>query len=296
MALISISNCPICDGTEFQLHLSCIDHTASQEKFLLKKCLKCNFVFTDPRPDETTINYYYKSEKYISHTGGTQNLIDKIYLKARKLTLRWKKKLVTKYSSPNKILDIGCGTGEFLQTMQDHGWTISGVEPTDHPRESAEKKTGTALFKSLAEIHNEKFNVITLWHVLEHLPDPNEALKRIHNLLEISGTVFIAVPNLKSYDAHYYQSEWAAYDVPRHFWHFDQKSMTKLLEKNNLSLVKIIPMQLDAYYVSLLSATYKYPKRSKVFNLFTAMIVGIQSNLLAKKTFEYSSLIYVVKR
>ena len=180
--------------------------------------------------------------------------------------------------------------------MKSHGWSISGVEPSPNARESSKKKTGVEIFKSLSEVPENNFNAITLWHVLEHLPDPNQALRAVYNLLNQSGTIFIAVPNLQSYDASHYQSFWAGYDVPRHLWHFDKKNMEILLKKNGLQIVKVLPMRLDSYYVSLLSESYKDPKQLKLLHLFSAFIIGLKSNLKARKTYAYSSLIYVVKR
>jgi len=296
MALISISNCPICAGTEFNAHLSCRDYTVSHENFSLKQCVTCQFVFTDPRPDDPSLANYYRSEKYISHTGGSQSLIDNIYLQTRKITLGWKRKLIKKYVSESTLLDVGCGTGEFLKEMQSNGWKISGIEPADKARKSAEGKTKTKIYSALSEIKEKDFNVITLWHVLEHLPDPNQALHQLHHLLNETGTIFIAVPNLKSYDANYYQSYWAAYDVPRHLWHFDQQSMKTILEKNGLQLVNTMPMRLDSFYVSLLSESYKHPKTPKFVHLIRAILLGLKSNFTARKTLDYSSLIYVVKR
>lgn len=296
MSLSSIFSCPICGGTQFKVHLDCIDYTTSQEKFTIKKCLACNLTFTDPRPDDAILSNYYQSDKYISHTGGNKSLVDNIYLLARKITLRWKRNLVKKYSEGNKILDVGCGTGEFLYEMKSHRWSISGVEPSSVARQSSKEKTGVEIFKSLKDITANNFNAITLWHVLEHLPDPNQALKTIYNLLNQSGTIFIAVPNLQSYDASYYQSFWAGYDVPRHLWHFDKNTMEKLLKKNGLELVKILPMRLDSFYVSLLSESYKDSKRTKLLQLFLAFLVGLKSNLKGRRNLDYSSLIYIVKR
>lgn len=296
MSLISIYSCPICDSSEFGNHSKCIDYTATQEQFTLKKCLRCNFVFTDPRPDEATLPRYYQSDKYISHTGGNASLIDNIYLLARKITLGWKRELVKKNSSGNKILDVGCGTGEFLREMKSSGWSISGVEPSPNARETSIKKTGVTIIDSLNNVTETNFDAITLWHVLEHLPDPRNALKTIYTLLNQSGTVFIAVPNLESYDAKHYKSFWAGYDVPRHLWHFDKQNMETLLKKNGLNLVQIIPMRLDSFYVSLLSESYKHPKRHKLLQLFFAFLTGLKSNIKGRSDLNYSSLIYVVKR
>jgi 2-polyprenyl-3-methyl-5-hydroxy-6-metoxy-1,4-benzoquinol methylase len=262
----------------------------------LRRCSQCQLVVTDPRPEETALADYYISDKYISHTGGNNTFIDKIYLMARKITLGWKRRLIEDNSNQNNILDIGCGTGEFLREMKTHGWNISGVEPSPTARESAEKNTGTNIHQHLSEVQAKDFSAITLWHVLEHLPDPNHALQTLQSLLGKSGTIFIAVPNPRSYDAQYYKSFWAGYDVPRHLWHFNKENMKMLLEKNGFRLTKIIPMRLDSFYVSLLSESYKHPGRSKFFHLVVAIFVGLQSNQIAGKSIEYSSHIYVVNR
>jgi len=297
MILTSLLNCPICDGADFRPHLICIDHTVSHENFTLKTCSQCQFVFTDPRPENTALSNYYLSDNYISHTGGKNTFIDKLYLMARKMTLRWKRKLIESNSDGDNILDIGCGTGEFLKEMQTREWKISGVEPSSTARASAEKRTGTEIHQLLSDLPAAKtFSAITLWHVLEHLPDLNQSLQTLQYLLKESGTIFIAVPNLRSYDAQYYKSLWAGYDVPRHLWHFNKENMKALLEKNGFRLTNIVPMRLDSFYVSLLSESYKDPEKSKFLHLITASLVGFHSNRAGSKSREYSSHIYVARR
>jgi 2-polyprenyl-3-methyl-5-hydroxy-6-metoxy-1,4-benzoquinol methylase len=296
MILKSILNCPICNETEFNTYLSCIDYTASHERFTLKKCNQCQFIFTDPRPEDAALANYYLSDKYISHTGGSNTIIDKLYVMARKMTLGWKRRIIERNSHQDNILDIGCGTGEFLREMKSHSWIISGVEPSPTARESAAKNSGIKIHEHLSEVREKTFSAITLWHVFEHLPDPNQTLQTLQRLLKESGTIFIAVPNLRSYDAQYYQSFWAGYDVPRHLWHFNKKHIKMLIEKNGFRLTKIVPMRLDSFYVSLLSESYKHPKRSRFLHLFIAFFVGLRSNLIARNSMEYSSHIYVVNR
>lgn len=296
MILDSIPSCPICGETQFDPYLSCIDYTVSQENFTLKSCSQCQFLFTDPRPQDSALGNYYLSDKYISHTGGNNSFIDKLYLLARKRALIWKRKLIENNSHPGNLLDIGCGTGDFLLEMKSHQWNTSGVEPSSVARDSAEKKTGNKIYQLLSEVQERNFNAVTLWHVLEHLPDPNQALQTMKGLLSQSGTIFIAVPNHRSYDAQHYKSFWAGYDVPRHLWHFNKENMKMLLEKNGFRLTKIIPMRLDSYYVSLLSESHKHPKKSRFLQLVIAFLVGLQSNRTAGKSQEYSSHIYVVNR
>lgn len=296
MSLISVSICPICHKDKFNLFLKCRDYTASQEDFLIKKCDSCSFVLTDPRPDKDSIGTYYQSEEYISHTGGNKSLIDKIYVLARKITLHWKRRIIQNYSNGNIILDVGCGTGEFLREMKLKGWDSFGVEPSSIARTSAEKKIEKKIYEQIEAVKETNFDVISLWHVLEHLYDLNNTLQKLHSLLKESGTIFIAVPNHEAYDARRYGAYWAGYDVPRHLWHFTKENMKSLLQQNGFNLVKILPMHLDSFYVSLLSESNKFPQRTKFKNIIAAVLVGMKSNSKAKKNLNFSSLIYIAKR
>lgn len=252
-------------------------------------------MLTSPQPSEESIGKYYLSDKYISHTGGGKNLFDIIYLYARRVALKWKRRIVEKSSIEKTILDFGCGTGEFLEEMKTHGWATAGVEPSSIASASAKKKSAR-IYQSLAEIHQQAFDAITLWHVLEHVHDLNGTLKKLRELLKKNGTIFIAVPNYESADAQSYQSHWAAYDVPRHLWHFSKNNMKQLLESNGFRLVEILPMKMDSFYVSLLSETYRYPKHSNFVNLIKAFFMGLSSNRKAKKQTNFSSLIYIAKK
>lgn len=292
MTLETISQCPICLSNSFIPFINTKDHTVSQQDFNLQKCSGCGFVITNPRPDINSIGDFYKSDKYISHTGGSKSIIDKIYLQARKLTLHRKLKLITNYKNSGHLLDFGCGTGEFLNHMQKNGWEITGVEPSDNARKKATEITKSFINSSLTEI-NQKFDIITLWHVLEHVHDLNEKIKSLKNLLKEDGIIFIAVPNHESADAQHYKNNWAGYDVPRHIWHFSKSNMHQLLQNHGLTLAKIEPMKLDAFYVSLLSESYK-TKKNLLIRIINAVINGIKSNASASKTGMYSSLIYIV--
>ncbi len=292
MTLETISQCPICLSNSSIPFITTKDHTLSHQDFNLQKCSGCGFVITNPRPDINSIGEFYKSEKYISHTGGSKAILDKIYLQARKLTLRWKHKLITNYKNSGHLLDYGCGTGEFLNHMQKNGWEITGVEPSDSARKKANEITKSFINSSLIEI-DRKFDIITLWHVLEHVHDLNEKIKSLKKLLKEDGIIFIAVPNHESVDAIHYKNNWAGYDVPRHIWHFSKSNMHQLLQNHGLTLAKTEPMKLDAFYVSLLSETYK-TKKNLPIRIFKALMNGIKSNASASKTGMYSSLIYIV--
>ncbi len=295
MTLESILTCPICDSTSFQQLLTARDYTVSQKDFHLQQCNTCNFVVTSPRPDQSSISEFYKSEKYISHSGGRKTLMDKIYVQARSTTLKWKHELISHFKSGGKILDYGCGTGEFLRFMQAKNWKVSGVEPSETAREKATEITKTKIFSDLKST-KDKFDIITLWHVLEHVHNLNEKIDELINHLKEGGIIFIAVPNRESVDAKKYGSQWAGYDVPRHLWHFSQSNMKQLLSKHNLSLVKTEPMKLDSYYVSMLSENYKNPNTLSLISMVKAFFSGLRSNYQASKTGSYSSLIYIAKR
>jgi 2-polyprenyl-3-methyl-5-hydroxy-6-metoxy-1,4-benzoquinol methylase len=296
MALESVSICPICSSSSFTKFLSAKDHTTTGEQFEIVRCTQCNFTLTNPRPDINSIGKYYQSEKYISHTGGSKSLLDKVYIFARTITLGWKLKLINKYKSTGSILDYGCGTGEFLHHLKNNGWTINGVEPSDGARNKATNLLQNPIHSSIEKIERSQFDVITLWHVLEHIHDLNEKLVSIKSLLKQDGIIFIAVPNHEAPDAQKYGTNWAGYDVPRHLWHFSKDSMKKLFDKTGLELIGIHPMKLDAYYVSLLSEGYKHPNQSKIANAFKALVTGLRSNLDAAKDRNHSSLIYIAKR
>ncbi|MBX2913794.1 MAG: class I SAM-dependent methyltransferase [Cyclobacteriaceae bacterium] len=292
MMLETLSACPICQGTSITPFLSVTDYTVSKQEFKLVSCTTCGFVFTNPRPTSTNIHTYYQSENYISHTGGSKSLIDRLYRLARTYTLTWKHQLVNRYSQQKLILDYGCGTGSFLAHMKQKGWNTTGVEPASEARTIAMKQ---ATVHASLETIDQTFSIITLWHVLEHVHALSETLIELKKKLQPSGTIFIAVPNYKSADAFMYQQHWAAYDVPRHLWHFDKTVMVELLRQTGFTLKQIVPMKLDAYYVSMLSEKYKNPNRNSLLKYISAIYNGWLSNKAAKKTGEFSSLIYIAE-
>ena len=292
----SITNCPICNSTNLVEFLSCKDHTVSHETFHIIKCQSCELAITSPRPDEKSLGKYYLSESYISHTGKSTNFIDKLYLIVRSYTLRWKTGIVhQKTKHKISILDYGCGTGEFLHACQKKGWKITGVEPSQLARNQASELTGISIYNDLNSIQEETFDAITLWHVLEHVPELDIVLTTLKSKLKPHGTIFIAVPNYKSADSKKYQNHWAAYDVPRHLWHFSYKNISILFKKNSLSLNSTIPMKLDAYYICLLSEKYKSDKGLNLYSFLKGISAAFISNLKAIKTKEHSSRIYIAK-
>jgi len=291
--------CPICGAKTFTPFLNCKDYAVSQETFQLVQCAQCQFVATSPAPHNNDIAKYYLSDTYISHSNKAKTLLDKFYLLARTFTLKWKLKLIS--NNLNKttdvtLLDYGCGTGEFLKKCKSRGWKICGIEPSDIARIQSSEATKALIAPSLADISFNKFDIITLWHVLEHIPDLDDTLEKLKSRLSDSGTMFIAVPNHKSWDATYYKAYWAGYDLPRHLWHFSQQNMETLLQKNRLKLIRRMPMKLDALYVSLLSEKYRNNGKSTIASTIHALFNGFKSNLRARISNEYSSLIYIVRK
>lgn len=273
-----------------KLYLKTKDYFYSGEEFELLYDKKRDMLITSPTPKNLMV--YYDSNNYISHSDKAINIIDKIYQVVKHYSLSKKVRLIAKFKNNNKtILDIGAGTGDFLLKASKEQWNVFGVEPNKLARDKSSKK-GINLKETIEEIEEEKFNVITLWHVLEHLPDLQNQLKNILNLLDKEGALIIAVPNYKSYDAKKYKQFWAAYDVPRHLYHFSKKSIIEIFKEYNMELVKTYPMYFDAFYVSLLSEKYKNKKQ----NIFKAFLIGLWSNISALRTKQYSSHIYVLKR
>jgi 2-polyprenyl-3-methyl-5-hydroxy-6-metoxy-1,4-benzoquinol methylase len=289
----NLSNCPICNGTDFVPFVSCVDHTVSRETFQIVKCTTCGFRFTNPRPEPDELGKFYESEDYISHSNTKKGFVNRVYQQVRKYTLLKKLQLISKHKRTGKILDIGCGTGEFLNTCQLAKWETTGIEPSDNARNQAINNYGLNVLKEseLENLISGSFDVITMWHVLEHVPELNKRMKDLERLISKGGMILIAVPNPNSFDAKHYKENWAAYDLPRHLYHFTPKDIETLCKNNQLKVKRVIPMIFDSFYISMLSEKYKTGKT----NLIRSTWNGLLSNLKALKTGkEYSSQIYVV--
>lgn len=296
--LETLAACPICNHHEATLFLKTKDFTVSQETFEIVQCTNCGFCYTNPRPNAQVIGKYYESEEYISHSNTKKNVVSQLYHWVRQRALQEKSKLIAKLSDfhPEKqmrLLDYGCGTGEFLHTCQKAGWRIDGVEPSENARPQAEKLTGLNIQANLFSdyFESKKYDVITLWHVLEHIHLLNETLAYLKSRLNPKGLILLALPNRQAWDAKLFEDHWAAYDLPRHLYHFSSQDVATLAKKHELEVSDIFPMIYDAYYVSLLSEKYK----NQQTNLLKGFWTGLQSNLKARKTKQYSSLIYILK-
>ncbi len=249
-------------------------------------------VYTNPRPSKQNLQQYYESSNYISHAEKSQNLTDRIYYLARyfmlRQKLRWIKKIL---NSKGRVLDYGCGTGSFISLLLKRKWDAWGIEPNAQARNTANHHASKHIFDSLEHLPQNQFNVITLWHVLEHVFDLESVMNELLKRLTSSGYIVIAVPNCSSYDAKYYKEQWAAYDVPRHLFHFTPETMKLLVKKYKLHLTKIIPLKLDAFYISIQSEKYRNG------SFFKGLYHGAKSNILAHKNpSTYSSLVYVLRK
>ncbi|MBS3738277.1 class I SAM-dependent methyltransferase [Mesohalobacter halotolerans] len=265
------------------------DHFLTQEYFEVKPSQYKGILQTFPQPKEEDLSKYYDSPAYISHQTQAKSLKDKIYQRVKSFMTNKKRQMVLKHHQQGKILDIGAGTGQFLEVFKKEDWSKFCIEPSIklHP-ELSEK--GIKRKDYLNEFEDHSFEVITLWHSLEHIPDLENAINQLRRILKPDGVLFIAVPNHKSHDAQYYKKYWAAWDVPRHLWHFSRRGLKSIFYDYGFNCIKETGMPFDAFYVSILSEHYK----SKG-NIVMAIFVGLLSNLKAVFNNKYSSILYVLK-
>jgi len=293
--IINYSSCPVCGSVGISKIGIAKDFTVSNEDFEIFHCANCQLRFTQNVPDENSIGRYYKSENYISHTNTSKGIVNRIYQIVRSGATKQKRKLIKKITGRRNgdILDIGSGTGFFAAEMKKNNWQITGLEPDEDARKVALEVNKIELSSTdvLFQLKAKSFDVITLWHVLEHVHDLKNYVKQFKNLLKKDGKLFVAVPNYTSFDAEVYKEYWAAYDVPRHLYHFSPNSMKILMEEAGLKVDTIKPMWFDSFYVSLLSSKYKNGNTNWIAAFFT----GLRSNFKAiSNPDRCSSLIYII--
>ncbi len=287
------TKCPVCNSEHIAFELGLKDYFLSQEDFEILHCNDCNISFTNQIPAATEMQQYYSSEKYYSHSDEKKGFIPFLYRKIKSININTKYNQVTKGMLPGKLLDFGCGIGDFLIHAQAKGWSVHGIEPNVKARDIASKKLRSEILdnEGLMRFPDNHFDLITLFHVLEHVYAPDELISELLRVLKPNGRLILALPNKDSFDAKYYNKFWAAWDVPRHLWHFVPESVEGLLEKHKMEKFKQIPMRWDAFYVALLSEQYK----KSTFPLLNALLIGLISNFKAGLNGQYSSLIYCFK-
>ena len=274
-----------------KIYLTVKDFSVTKETFGLYRDEKYDMLVTFPKPNLEELPSYYESEDYISHSDKKTGLFSMIYQFVRGFTLKNKLNIIEQFqSNKGTLLDIGAGTGHFLDLAQKNKWKVTGIEPNDGAKKIASEK-GISFMDNVESIESNSFDVITMWHVLEHVYDLEEQIHQLKRVLKKNGTLIIAVPNFRSYDAKYYKRFWAAFDAPRHLWHFSKKSIKKLFQDKNMIVVEMLPMKWDAFYVSLLSEKNK----KGYMNFFKGIYMGFRSNYKAKRHFQYSSIIYIIK-
>lgn len=294
--MVHYSACPLCASGSLTNAMACTDHFVSGEAFTIVKCSQCGFLFTQDHPGETEAGRYYESEEYISHSDTSEGLVNKLYRFARWMMLRKKTALVKNETglSHGTILDVGSGTGYFADAMAKAGWNSEGIEINPGAREFSKVSFGLDVFDP-AEINNiesGKYDCITLWHVLEHFNDPTGYILQIRRLLKPGGKCIIALPNSSSYDAIHYKEYWAAWDVPRHIWHFTPQTFRRFAEKTGFELLKVKTLPFDVFYISLLSEKYRGSKFNFIKGIFRGKLMWLKSQFNKEKT---SSLIYILR-
>ena len=294
---ITYEECPACKSSHIQPCLETKDFTISRETFVIWHCNSCSLRFTQNVPTADAIGRYYQSNNYISHSDTKKGIINRLYHSVRNITLNQKRKLVQRATGlkTGSLLDIGAGTGAFANAMKQANWNITALEPDETARSNAKKNydLNLRLSEELFYQKPESFDVITLWHVLEHVHELHLYLQAFQTILKKNGVLIIAVPNYTSFDADYYKEYWAAYDVPRHLYHFSPQSMKLLMQQFMFVVTEMKPMPFDSFYVSMLSETYQTGHN----NYTNAFLTGLKSNLRAYgKPANSSSVIYIIKK
>ncbi len=286
--------CPWCQSEKAHTHLSLKDYFLTQEPFDIMVCEDCGLLYTTPKPSDEKIGDYYKSETYYSHQENKKGFIPRVYEAVKSVNLKHKIAIATQGKEHGRLLDIGCGVGDFLHFAEQNGWQCTGAEPSDDASSIAKKRIKAVILlpKDLEELPDESFDVITMWHVLEHVSDLQWQVNQLNRLLKKGGRLVVALPNFRSYDAQYYKDKWAAYDVPRHLNHFSQDSIAKIFNINGLIQNQTQKLVWDAFYISFLSEKYA----QKSLPLLRGAFRGLISNVKAQKSGEWSSLVYVFEK
>jgi SAM-dependent methyltransferase len=294
-----LTKCPLCKSGLFLNTKNIIDHAVSKESFIICKCTTCHILFTNPRPTSNHISRYYDFPEYYSHNDSLKGLTQLIYQLIRKITINQKIKLLNNLNpKKGKLLDFGCGTGEFIYQAKKKGWTVTGIEPNQKARQQAKAKLDHGIYKNLGLLKkDDRFDIITLFHVIEHIHDLRKVMKKLISHLKSSAYIIIAIPNPDSFDANIYKEDWAGWDIPRHLYHFGTESIKSFQDNFDLEIIDQRKLTFDSYYVSLLSEGYQNPKRSILMNYLNAIKNGYKSNSYASnRQGNYSSNIFIFRK
>jgi len=295
--MVHHDHCPLCLSEMITVHFSCIDHFISKESFVIARCCTCGFMFTQDYPDENEIYKYYESALYISHSDTHEGIINKIYHLIRKVMLLRKRRMINRITGlkTGKLLDVGSGTGHFAYVMKKSGWAVKGIEISDKTRNLSASTFNLEIIgpEQIPELDANSFDCVTMWHVLEHFHNPYRYVADIITLLKPGGVCLIALPNSGSYDAKYYRQAWAAFDVPRHLWHFDPVTFNNFARKSGLKAEGQLVLPFDVFYISLLSEKYKGSRWPFISGITRAIWFSFLSVFDGNRS---SSVIYVVRK
>jgi SAM-dependent methyltransferase len=253
-------------------------------QFDLLQCHSCSIVFLFPFPSEALLTAMY-AHGYHSHVNAapTSNCLFRAIRYGCLLPYRLRYGSQTGTFAPfgqGRLLDVGCGTGDYLVTMASLGWKCSGIDVSETALSLAHGKVpGAKLHRGTVEnapFPRQGFEVVTLWHTLEHLPDPLKALDRIHDLLAPAGRLLVAVPNIDSFEAKVLGSHWLEMDIPGHLYYFSLKTLRTLLEKAGFKCAQSRPQihpstvsdSLDFYLDDLLGVRQSRQRRWLYYMLF----------------------------
>jgi SAM-dependent methyltransferase len=294
--MVHHSRCILCGSEKTGLGFICTDHFLTKENFPVYECGNCSFLFTQDYPDETEISRYYESDDYISHSDTTTGITNMVYHVARRLMLRRKRALIRRVTGmkTGSILDVGSGTGHFAASMKKGGWKAAGIEVNDRARKFAEDNFGLEIIspENISSFAGRSFDCITLWHVLEHFYDPIKYLENLKPLLRSGGIMLVALPNRRSFDAEHFGAYWAAYDVPRHLWHFDPETFADFSSRAGLKLVRMSVLPLDVFYISVLSEKYRDARMYFISGLAKGLWFALKAIFRKNRN---SSVIYILK-
>lgn len=292
-----LSKCPLCKSARFLNHSEITDFAVTEEKFIICKCSNCDLLFTNPRPSQDEIEPYYNFPEYYSHEDKAKSLTQWIYQKVRNNNISKKVSFIREFKKKGKLLDYGCGTGEFLKAAKRKGWKVAGIEPNEKARHQANLKLKDRVKESIEETDKSaSYDIITLFHVLEHIHELRKTSKKIIKHLKSSGYLIVAVPNYESWDGKKYGKYWAGWDIPRHLYHFNSNAMMAFKDEFGLELIETKPMKFDSFYVSLLSEGYLNKEASLLKKYWNAFFAGLKSNRMAQKSGDYSSNIFVFQK
>ena len=258
------------------------DFIVSNEFFKLYKDSETGIVWTQVGKNHNHLSYY-QSENYIPHSD-KKGLLGFLYRFSQRLMFVYKRIILMKPLKQSKsVLDYGAGDGKFAKYLEKSGKKIFTYDPL---------KVNSSNNINLTQDTDFQADMLMMWHVLEHIPDLKKVFPKILERVNKKGFLVIAVPNRDCFDAKYYKNHWAAWDVPRHLYHFNHKSLLNFMSSYGLSFVFKRPLTLDSYYVSYLSEKYK----KAPFPLFSGFIIGFLSNCLALFTSNFSSSVYVFRK